>query len=120
MMDKCPKCGYECEPIWKNRRFQLYQKFTRIDELEFWNSELAAALQKNGSIKRSFNKPTYSDDYYNYQFRADGIVVRIAKKLAANPNSMREPSKESGKHTWKNPKSQTKLNENGKGESLKK
>jgi len=97
-MDRCPRCGYEEPPIWKNRMWQLYQEYTRIEELESWpdTKELAAILRKIGPIKKGFNKVTYSDGYYNYQYRADGFVIRIAKKFAEHPDSMREPHREKG------------------------
>lgn len=99
-MDKCPQCGFEPAPIWKNRRFHLYQKYARIDELEAWpdTKEIAAILRKIGPTKQSHNKVTWSDGYYNYQYREDGIVVRIAKKLAKDPDSMREPPKDTHRH----------------------
>jgi hypothetical protein len=93
---------FEEPPIWKNRRFQLYQQYTRIDELEIWDKVLAATLRKFGPT-HGFNNVTWSDGYYNYLLRddAEGTVVRIAKKFCERPDSMREPRKEKGHHERK-------------------
>jgi len=98
MMDKCSKCGFEPAPIWKNRAWKLYQEYSRIDELEAWpeHRELAEILRKIGPTAK--NEVSYSDGYYNYQYRTDGTVVRIAQKLARSRDSMSEPGKATHKH----------------------
>lgn len=103
---KCPNCGFEEAPVWKNRMWQLYQQYARIEELESFEDtkELAAILRKCSPVVKGFNHVSYSDDYYNYQVRADGFVVRIPQKFAESPLSMREPHKEKVKIPRVNPK----------------
>lgn len=76
--------------------WKLYQQYTRIEELESWDEtrELALALRKTGPRKSRIIEVTWSDGYYNYCFKEDGFVIRIAKKFARHPNSMMEPTKE--------------------------
>ena len=92
----CPKCGFSEPPVWKNRYWQLYQQYTRIEELESFKDtqDLAAVLRKCEPVKKGFKIVSYSDGYYNYQIRVDGFVIRIPIKCAESPDIMREPQKE--------------------------
>lgn len=98
-MNSCPECGFEEPPVWKNRMWQLYQQYVKIEELESFEEtrKLAAILRKCKPVRKGFNTVSWSDGWYNYQIRADGFVVRVPIKLAEKPDSMREPHREKSK-----------------------
>jgi len=43
-MRVCPSCGHEDAECWRNVRWCLYEQYTHIEEIEFWDPELHKAL----------------------------------------------------------------------------
>ena len=99
-MSRCSGCGKEESPIWRNRQYQLYQQFTHIDDIRIWEPWLAEILLKLGP-KEGFGSPSWTDGYWNYLFKEDNMVVRIPRKCAIHPDSMREPPREKADHRKK-------------------
>lgn len=94
----CLECPHREPLIWKNRAFQLYQQYTRLEELETWDETkaLAEILKQKPKVLRG-NEVSYSDGFFNYQIRFDGFVVRIPSCLTVSSDSMKEPHKESAR-----------------------
>ena len=94
---KCPNCGYEDPVIWRHRQYAVYTDYTKLEELQDWDPDLAEKIQSSmdervmGRQKILF----YSDGLYNYGLREDGTVIRINKNDAEHPNSLKEPRHES-------------------------
>lgn len=42
----CPKCGYREPECWRNLRWSLYVEYCHLDELEVFEPELAAEIEK--------------------------------------------------------------------------
>lgn len=95
----CPKCGYKDALCWRGRMYHLYTDYCKIDELEFWDKHLANCLRFSREIRRmgKQNIQFYSDGIYNYGLREDGTIIRIAREDAREPNSLKEPPKETAK-----------------------
>ena len=106
-MRVCPKCGYREPPIWRNRMAKrLYVQYCRIDELEFWDQDLAKELKEKKYVFK---------DGVKYKLTPKDYVEKIDAFLCAHPEpdnpSISEPhfEKHKAKLIGYNPKFQTKL-----------
>lgn len=94
---KCPNCGYEDPVIWRHRQYSVYTDYTKVEELEDWDPDLAGKIQTSTDIRKMGRQSIqfYTDGLYNYGLREDGTVIRINRNDAEDPNSLREPKHES-------------------------
>jgi hypothetical protein len=70
-------------------------QFTHIDDLRIWEPSLAEILLKLGP-KKGYDSPTWSDGFYNYLFKEDNFVVRLPRKCAVHPDSVRGAASREG------------------------
>ena len=114
----CPDCGHADPPCWRSRMYHLYTDFCKLGELKFWNPNLTKELEQSeelrpmGTIRQRIVGTTkfkripcfgkfYTDGTYNYGLKLEGLednntVIRIARIDAREPNSLKEPQKETG------------------------
>lgn len=79
--------------------YHLYTDYTKFDEFKEWYRKLARFLEASTDIRKMGKQRVkfFSDGLYNYGLREDGTVIRIAKKYAEQPMSLKEPRKETPK-----------------------
>jgi len=85
-MRVCPKCGHRDLPIWHNAWHKRFTDVTTLEDVKFWDKELAKKLEDNPSL--------YFDGLYNYKISKHGYVVRILREHAIGPSSCEEPHRE--------------------------
>jgi len=98
IMRICPKCGYKDYPCWRQRMYSLYTDYCKLDELEFWDKGLVWFINNANDIRQMGKQQIkfYTDGIYNYGLREDNTVIRIAREDAREPDSLKEPPKETG------------------------
>ena len=91
-MRKCPNCGFQEPPIWRQTLRRLYTEYCHIDDLETWDKELAAQLREKKYVFK---------DGVKYVLNTVGYIHRIDAFLCAHPEpenpSITEPNKEKHK-----------------------
>jgi endogenous inhibitor of DNA gyrase (YacG/DUF329 family) len=89
LMRKCPRCGFEEPPIWRNTAHRLYTQHCFLTDLEEWDRELADVLRVQKYVFR---------DGFKYRLSPKGIVHRIEAACCRWPDpknpSLNEPHTE--------------------------